>query len=84
MKSDIIKDFFVEFEKGNKRRTIALKIFMDGWSGEEEMTVAAFRRHEKRSNVELDLISEKVSLRGNARDTLWFDAYKLEIECSLN
>jgi uncharacterized protein YjhX (UPF0386 family) len=83
MRSQMIRDFFIELEKGNKVRSIALNIFVDGWEGEEEITLAVFRRLQKKSDVQLDLISQKVSLRGNAKDTLWFDAYKLEIDCSI-
>ena len=84
MRSEMVKDFFVEVEKGNKLRTVALNVFIDGWAGEEEMTVAVFRRNQKKTNVELNLISEKVSLRGNDKDTVWFDVYKLEVDCSIN
>lgn len=84
MRSEMIKDFFVEAEKKNKVQSLAVNVFIDGWAGEEEITLAVFRRNQKKSNVNLDLISEKVSLRGNDKDTLWFDSYKLEIECSIN
>ena len=83
MRSEMVKDFFVEMEKENKTRSVALNVFIDGWAGEEEMTVAVFRRNQKKSNVDLRLISEKVSLRGSDRDTVWFDVYKLEIDCSV-
>jgi hypothetical protein len=83
MRSEMVKDFFVEMEKENKSRSVALNVFIDGWAGEEEMTVAVFRRNQKKSNVDLRLISEKVSLRGSDRDTVWFDVYKLEIDCSV-
>lgn len=83
MRSLSIKDFYRESTKGARTTSVALNIFIDGWAGEEEVTVAAMRRVEKKSNVELSLISEKVSLRGNAQDTLWFDNYKLDIKCSL-
>ncbi len=84
MRSLMIHDYFIEMEKGNKTRSVALNIFIDGWEGEEEITLAAFRRNQKKQNVTYDVISEKVSLRGNDKDTLWFDAYKLEIDCSIN
>lgn len=83
MRSEMVKDFFVEMEKENKSRSVALNVFIDGWAGEEEMTVAVFRRNQKKSNVDLRLISEKVSLRGSDRDTVWLDVYKLEIDCSV-
>jgi len=84
MRSQMIKDFFIEKEKGNKVQSVALNAFIDGWEGEEEITIAMFRRNQKKSDVTLQVISEKVSLRGNDKDTLWFDAYKLEIDCSIN
>lgn len=84
MRSILIKDFFVESEKGNKKQSIALKVFLNGWSGEEEIVIAAFRRNQKRSNSTLVNLSEKVSLRGDHKDTLWFDSYKLDIDCALN
>jgi hypothetical protein len=31
----------------------------------------------------MEVISDKVSLRGNDKDTLWFDSYKLDTECIL-
>lgn len=84
MKSFSVKDLFIE--QKDKKKTISLSInaFMSGWSGEEEMVLAVFRRKEKKSDVNLVLISEKVSLRGNDQDTLWFDSYKLDIDCSIN
>lgn len=84
LRSILIKDFFVEFEKGKKKQSIALKVFLNGWSGEEEVVIAAFRRNQKRSNSTLVNLSQKVSLRGNHKDTLWFDSYKLDIDCALN
>lgn len=84
MRSQMIRDFFIEKEKGNKVQSVALNVFIDGWEGEEEITIAMFRRNQKKSDVNLQVISEKVSLRGNDKDTLWFDAYKLEIDCSIN
>lgn len=84
MRSQMIRDFFIEKEKGNKVQSVALNVFIDGWEGEEEITLAMFRRNQKKSDVTLQVISEKVSLRGNDKDTLWFDAYKLEIDCSIN
>lgn len=84
MRTILIKDFFVESEKGSKKQSIALKVFLNGWNGEEEIVLAAFRRNQKRSGSSMVNISEKVSLRGDHKDTLWFDSYKLDIDCSLN
>jgi uncharacterized membrane protein YvbJ len=85
MRSFSVKDFFIESKnKSSKMVSLSLNIFIDGWKGEEEASVAVFRRFQKRSNVEMDLLSDKVSLRGNAQDTLWFDNYKLDVKCALN
>lgn len=84
MRSEMIRDFLMEKQKGNKTQAVALNMFIDGWTGEEEIVIAMFRRNQKKSDVTLKRISEKVSLRGNDKDTLWFDAYKLEIDCSIN
>lgn len=80
LRSLMIKDFYME----SKKQSIALKVFLNGWHGEEEIVLAAFRRNEKRSGAILVSLSEKVSLRGDHKDTVWFDSYKLDIECSLN
>lgn len=80
LKSILIKDFYKE----SKKQSIALKVFLNGWHGEEEIVLVAFRRNEKRSGATLVNLSEKVSLRGDHKDTVWFDSYKLDIDCSLN
>lgn len=84
MKSVFIKDLFIEEKTKKKTVSLAVKAFISGWSGEEEMTLAVFRRKEKKSDADMVLISDKVSLRNNDRDILWFDSYKLEIDCNLN
>lgn len=84
MKSLSVKDLFIEHKDKKRKTSLSLNAFISGWSGEEEVAFAVFRRKKKKDDVEMVLISEKVSLRGNDRDTLWFDSYKLEIDCSLN
>lgn len=84
MKSLAVKDFFIEKEAKKRMTSLMLKAFVSGWSGEEQLVIALFRRKEKKSDVNMVLISQKVSLRGNDRDTLWFDSYKLDIDCFLN
>lgn len=54
---------------------IALKTFMSGWGGEEEAVVEIFR--------DKNLISEKYQFRGNEDKTVWFDSYKLDVNCSI-
>ena len=54
---------------------VGLKSFMAGWTGEEQAVIEVFRN----SNS----ISEKYELRGNDEKTVWFDDYKLEVNCSI-
>ncbi|WP_408097281.1 hypothetical protein ACJVC5_19815 [Peredibacter sp. HCB2-198] len=54
---------------------INLKSFMTGWTGEEEAVVQVFRGSES--------ISEKYQLRGNDARTVWFDDYKMDVNCSI-
>ena len=54
---------------------ITLKSFMSGWAGEEEAVLEVFR--DKSS------ISEKFQFRGNEEKTVWFDSYKLDVNCSI-
>lgn len=84
MKTIHVDNFFIEKEKGRKSEALTLKMFMDGWKGEEEMAANVFRKYSRRSTSEIVRISERVSLRGNAQDTLWFDTYKLDVTCSLD
>lgn len=73
---DLRSEIFEDFSKG-----LVLKVFIDGWAGEEEMSAAIYSKHA--ASGKLELISEKVSLRGNDKETLWFDSFKLNVSCSL-
>lgn len=77
LRSEIIDNFYTL----TGDRTLVLKIFIDGWSGEEEMSATVFRKI--KAGEKLEPVSERVSLRGNDKETLWFDAYKLKVTCSL-
>jgi hypothetical protein len=82
MRSDIIKDLVVESKKERSQTSIELKTFVVGWSGEEEISFATFRRDEQRL-IERDVLLEKITIRGDAHQTLWFDSYKLNTSCSI-
>lgn len=71
-----IENFFEE--KNNK--SLSLKVFMDGWAGEEQTTIKVVRVDGESSET----ISEKLSLLGNSQGSIWFDDYKLEANCSIN
>jgi hypothetical protein len=71
-----IENFFEEKDGQH----LSLNISMVGWRGEEEATISVSRVTKNTS----DKISEKLSLRGNAQETLWFDDYKLESNCSFH
>jgi len=83
MKTIMHQDLIIESEKNNRKTSIDLRTFTVGWRGEEEITLAAFRKTQKKSKSSLELISHKVSLHGDDKDTLWFDSYKLDIECNV-
>ena len=84
LKTIHLKEFFTE-EK-SKRKVIGLSIqsAIVGWSGEEEVTLAVFRRTAKKNSIDSVLISEKITVKGVESKTLWFDTYKLDVNCSLN
>lgn len=77
LKSEIIDNFYSVTDG----RTLVLKVFIDGWNGEEEMSATVFTK--TKSGEKLEPLSEKVSLRGDDKETLWFDSYKLKVTCSL-
>lgn len=84
LKTIHLKEFFTE-EK-TKRKVIALSIqsAIVGWSGEEEVTLTVFRRTSKKKSIDSVLISEKITVKGIESKTLWFDTYKLDVNCSVN
>jgi hypothetical protein len=83
MRSGVINDLFMEFPESDIQTNIALKFMLVGWSGEESITLDAHRSHQRKSEVSMEVLSDKVTLRGNDKDTLWFDSYKLDTECVL-
>jgi hypothetical protein len=83
MKTNIHEDFVIESQMKNRKTSIDLRTFTVGWRGEEEVTLVAFRNFQEKNKNNLESISNKVSLRGDSKDTLWFDSYKLDIECKV-
>ena len=71
MKSAVLEDFFLDHDMN----TLDLKIFISGWIGEEEISATVLKQSEE--------ISEKLSVRGEEENSVWFDSYKLKITCSL-
>lgn len=52
-----------------------LNHFITGWKGEEEATFVISKNNEDKS--------EKIELRGNDHETLWYDSYRLEASCEI-
>lgn len=77
LRSEMIENFFVS---GNQ--ALSVKVFIDGWNGEEEMSAVVFKK--AGDSEKLEPVSEKVSLRGDDRGSVWFDSYKLKVNCSLS
>ncbi len=77
LKSEIIDNFYTV----TGDRTLVLKVFIDGWNGEEEMSATVFSK--TATAEKLVPIGERVSLRGDDKEIVWFDSYKLKVTCSL-
>lgn len=84
LKTIHIKDFFIEEKSKRKMIGLSIQSAIVGWSGEEEVTLAVFRRTAKKKSIDSVLISEKITVKGIESKTLWFDTYKLDVSCSLN
>lgn len=57
------------------KKNLSLEFVMDGWAGEEHATFVF-----KKGNNQM---SEKVSLIGKSKDTIWFDSFKFDFDCGL-
>lgn len=55
------------------QKDLTLDFVMDGWAGEEHATFVF-----KKGNNQM---SEKVSLIGKSKSTIWFDSFKYDIDC---
>lgn len=55
------------------KKNLTLDFMIDGWSGEEHATFV-FKKG-------LDNTSEKISLTGVSKNTIWFDSFKFDINC---
>ena len=78
-----IEKFLTEFKMGKDTTSLRANVFISGWPGEEEISVSFTRREVIAEKTELTKISDKVSLRGSAENSMWFENYKFEISCSL-
>lgn len=78
-----LKEFFIEEKTSKKTISLAIQAAIVGWVGEEEVTLAMFRRTQTKKSIESTLISEKVTVKGNDANTLWFDNYKLDVACTM-
>lgn len=83
LKSGSEGTLIVESEKKKKKVSIELRSVMDGYEGSESASFVVMRRFTKRGNSELEKISEVVTLSGDESQRLWFDNYKLEIQCQV-
>lgn len=63
-----INDFF-------KEEGLSLNILMSGWKGEEQASFTVTKENKP--------ISEKSSLVGTDKKTIWFENFKLDIQCDL-
>ena len=84
LKTINLKEFFIEEKSKRKFIGLSIQSAIVGWSGEEEVTLAVFRRTAKKKSIDSVLISEKITVKGVESKTLWFDTYKLDVSCSLN
>lgn len=78
-----IENFLTEFQMGEDSTTLKANVFISGWPGEEEISVSFSRKENYAEKTELTKISDKVSLRGSAENSILFENYKLEINCLL-
>lgn len=78
-----IDNLFTEFEMGDDSTRLTARVFISGWLGEEETNITIVRREEKEGDVKFNTLSEKISLRGDASESSWFEHYKLSVSCSL-
>lgn len=77
LRSEMIENFFV-----TGKQSLSVKVFIDGWLGEEEMSAVVLKK--ENDSEKFEPVSEKVSLRGDDRGSVWFDSYKLKVNCSLS
>ncbi len=73
----------VESEKKKKKVSLELRSVMDGYEGSEGATFVVMRRIKNRNKSELEKVSETITITGDESQRLWFDSYKLEIQCHI-
>jgi hypothetical protein len=74
---------FIESEKKKKKVSLEVRSVMDGYEGSEGATFVVMRKFTKRGNSEQEKISETITLAGEENQRLWFDSYKLDIQCHI-
>ena len=84
LKSGSEGTLIVESEKKKKKVSLELRSVMDGYEGSESASFVVMRRFTKRGNTDLKRISEVVTLSGDDSQRLWFDNYKLDIQCQVS
>ena len=75
---------FVESETRRKTISIDINAFMSGWANGEEATFIMMRRETSKRSQKTQIISDKLIMKGNEKQTFWFDSYKLDISCKAN
>jgi hypothetical protein len=84
MKSGSEGTLFVESEKKKKKVSLEIRSVMDGYEGSESATFVVMRRFTKKNNTQqIGKISEIITLAGDDSGRLWFDNYKLDIQCRI-
>lgn len=78
-----LKEFFIEEKTKRKTISVSVQAAVVGWTGEEEVAVAVFRRSVKNFSIETTSLNRKLSIKGSDSGTLWFENYKLDIKCNL-
>ena len=74
---------FVESEKKKKKFSLEVRSVMDGYEYSESASFVVMRRTTKRGKSTLEKVSELVTLGGNDSQRLWFEDYKLDINCKI-
>ncbi len=81
----------VEDEKISRSGKIKNQIKLDvhavanGWDNEQETTFVVVRKgYKKEKRVLWETASEKVTVFGTEKKTIWFEIYKLDIDCKAN
>jgi hypothetical protein len=83
MRSGSEGTLYTELQKGKTTVTLEIRSVIDGWAGTEDATFVVMRKISKKKKSQQLPISEKITLKGDQTDRLWFDTYKLDINCRI-